>query len=54
MSFLLGVVVGGLAMWTWRDVVREGVSKTRAQCDRGRDDTAGTPMVNATEQGREF
>jgi hypothetical protein len=28
MNFLLGVVVGGLAMWKWQDVMRDEGSKT--------------------------
>jgi hypothetical protein len=31
MTFLLGVIVGGLAMWRWRGAVRHGVSKAVEQ-----------------------
>lgn len=35
MSFVLGVVVGGLVMWRYRDVVGESVSRALSNLERG-------------------
>jgi hypothetical protein len=50
MTFLFGVVVGGLAMWRWRDVVREGVSKAFEQLARGSSHLGGAAGVKAMDQ----
>ena len=53
MTLLLGVIVGGLAMWRWRDVVRDGLHTAREQWARGDVGTVGTAVINTMKQGRE-
>jgi hypothetical protein len=36
MTFLLGVILGGLAMWRWQGAIREGVSKAVEQLAKGK------------------